>query len=324
MSSCTEPVKTGISTVCVEYGRPKWPVTILNHTNTQTDMFNHTDRHPWYRKMFWFLIFGTLCSYDPPWRGFFAYRQKTVSVASLSRPCLIITWVRTANDVYICTRGWESTVKPPWFQKTKVWNTSNTQSHEHTRPSTYTDPPNDPVHPPTDGITHRRTNLPTHDVLQRYKSVPQQQQLRWWRYKRSCSDPGISMFSRLSVTPGSEQTLPREAPTSGVINLSAANRRAVVWEGSWITARRREAKWSSGVAALVWGCYSQSIFKDLKWSDNDYYYRGAVYNKDILEWPIISEYIRRNALYLTCSFRVLRTIFSIYVILPKTCLLSLH
>ena len=41
--------------------------------------------------MFVFLfILGTLCSYDPLWRGLFAWRQKTTSVASLPRPCLII------------------------------------------------------------------------------------------------------------------------------------------------------------------------------------------------------------------------------------------
>ena len=33
MCACTEPVRTGIGAVCVEYGRPKWPITILNHTN---------------------------------------------------------------------------------------------------------------------------------------------------------------------------------------------------------------------------------------------------------------------------------------------------
>ena len=43
MCACTEPVRTGIGAVCVEYGRPKWPITMLNH-----------------RKMFLFFIFGTL------------------------------------------------------------------------------------------------------------------------------------------------------------------------------------------------------------------------------------------------------------------------
>ena len=47
MCASTEPVRTGIGAVCVEYGRPKWPITMLNHTN----------RHPWYRIMFRFFIF---------------------------------------------------------------------------------------------------------------------------------------------------------------------------------------------------------------------------------------------------------------------------
>ena len=29
MRACTEPVRTGIGAVCVEYGRPKWPITML-------------------------------------------------------------------------------------------------------------------------------------------------------------------------------------------------------------------------------------------------------------------------------------------------------
>ena len=33
MFACTEPVRTGIGDVCVEYGRPKWPITMLNHTD---------------------------------------------------------------------------------------------------------------------------------------------------------------------------------------------------------------------------------------------------------------------------------------------------
>ena len=37
MCSCTEPVRTGIGAVCVEYGRPKRPITTLNHTNKQTN-----------------------------------------------------------------------------------------------------------------------------------------------------------------------------------------------------------------------------------------------------------------------------------------------
>ena len=33
MCACTEPVRTGIGAVCVEYGQPKWPITMLNHTH---------------------------------------------------------------------------------------------------------------------------------------------------------------------------------------------------------------------------------------------------------------------------------------------------
>ena len=33
MCACTERVRTGIGTVCVEYGRPKWPIT-MSHTQT--------------------------------------------------------------------------------------------------------------------------------------------------------------------------------------------------------------------------------------------------------------------------------------------------
>ena len=50
MCECTEPVRTGIGAVCVEYGRSKWSITMLNHTNKQTN------KHLWYRKMFCFLF----------------------------------------------------------------------------------------------------------------------------------------------------------------------------------------------------------------------------------------------------------------------------
>ena len=36
--ACTEPVRTGIGAVCVEYGRPKWPITMLN-------IFIHTGKY---------------------------------------------------------------------------------------------------------------------------------------------------------------------------------------------------------------------------------------------------------------------------------------
>ena len=39
MCACTEPVRTGIGAVCVEYGRPKWPITMLNQTRVQKNVF---------------------------------------------------------------------------------------------------------------------------------------------------------------------------------------------------------------------------------------------------------------------------------------------
>ena len=50
MCACTEPVSTGIGDVCVEYGQPKWPITMLNHANKQVN------KHPWYSIMFGFLF----------------------------------------------------------------------------------------------------------------------------------------------------------------------------------------------------------------------------------------------------------------------------
>ena len=35
MCACTQP---GHGAVCVEYGRPKWPITMLNHTYKQTNI----------------------------------------------------------------------------------------------------------------------------------------------------------------------------------------------------------------------------------------------------------------------------------------------
>ena len=39
MCACTEPVRTGIGAVWVEYGRPKWPITMLNHTDMVQNFF---------------------------------------------------------------------------------------------------------------------------------------------------------------------------------------------------------------------------------------------------------------------------------------------
>ena len=42
MYACTEPVRTGIGAVWVEYGRPIWPIAMLNHTYIITRTITHT------------------------------------------------------------------------------------------------------------------------------------------------------------------------------------------------------------------------------------------------------------------------------------------
>ena len=98
------------------------------------------------------------------------------------------------------------------------------------------------------------------------------------------------MYLRLSATPGSEQTLPREAPARRVVHrrpfFSRANRWAVAWEGRGATARRRDAKWSSGVAAVFWVYYNENVFKD-PFGHHHVHYRGALYNMDIYTYSVI-------------------------------------
>ena len=55
MCACTEPVRTGIGAVCVECGRPKWPITMLNYTHLQRKQEKdtlHASHDPLYRGLF--------------------------------------------------------------------------------------------------------------------------------------------------------------------------------------------------------------------------------------------------------------------------------
>ena len=45
MCACTEPVRTGIGAVYVEYGRPKWPITMLNHTHKQINKHTYIQKN---------------------------------------------------------------------------------------------------------------------------------------------------------------------------------------------------------------------------------------------------------------------------------------
>ena len=46
MCACTEPARTGIGAMCVEYGRLKWPITMLNHTHCTEERFVFYFWHP--------------------------------------------------------------------------------------------------------------------------------------------------------------------------------------------------------------------------------------------------------------------------------------
>ena len=78
MCACTEPVRTGIVAVCVEYGRPKWPITMLNHTHnhTNTQCHNHTHKHPWYRIMFCFVFLASYARTTRYEEAFFPWKTK--------------------------------------------------------------------------------------------------------------------------------------------------------------------------------------------------------------------------------------------------------
>ena len=64
MCACTEPVRTGIGAVCVEYGGPKWPITMLNHT------------HTWYRRTFSFLFLAPYARTTRYEEAFFSWKTK--------------------------------------------------------------------------------------------------------------------------------------------------------------------------------------------------------------------------------------------------------
>ena len=55
-----------IGAVCVEYGRPKWPITMLNH------------RHPWYKKMvlFFFVFFWHFMLVRPAMKRLYCLKAK--------------------------------------------------------------------------------------------------------------------------------------------------------------------------------------------------------------------------------------------------------
>ena len=78
MCACTEPVRTGIGAVCVEYGRPKWLITMLNHTN----------KHPWYRKMFVFYFWHPMLV-RPSMKRLFRPKAKNGLIINVTLACCL-------------------------------------------------------------------------------------------------------------------------------------------------------------------------------------------------------------------------------------------
>ena len=76
MCARTEPLKTGIGAVCVEYGRPKWPITMLNLTH------NHT--HTYRKKVFFFFFLAPYARTTPYEEAFMPKgKKRTRSLRSL-------------------------------------------------------------------------------------------------------------------------------------------------------------------------------------------------------------------------------------------------
>ena len=77
MCARTEPVRTGIGAVCVEYGRPKWPITMLNHTYIHNNV------------LFFLLLqpFARTTRYE---EAFFPWKTKAKRLVSLARLIIIL------------------------------------------------------------------------------------------------------------------------------------------------------------------------------------------------------------------------------------------
>ena len=78
--------------------------------------------------------------------------------------------------------------------------------------------------------TNTLNNAPTHQPIHPRCATAIQQSTAdaLMTQTEFCSDTGISMFLRLSATPGSEQTLPREAPARRVVHRRPFSRRHVI------------------------------------------------------------------------------------------------
>ena len=145
-------------------------------------------------------------------------------------------------------------VKAPWLQKTKVRNTSNTHSHEHTRSSTH--PPTSSTHPPT----QPPTDAPTYQPTTCYSNTAEYSSRCVDTSRVTVSYTGISIFERFPAIPGSERSVPGRptytaprSPSRARHPLFAGDREGLLCGGVRGTiARPQEAEWSSRLAAVFW------------------------------------------------------------------------
>ena len=91
MCACTEPARTGIGAVCVEYGRPKWPITMLNHTT----------KHPRYRIMFGFLFLAPYARTTRHEEALFALENNGEISSLRSRASLLVIGDNDARPQYL-------------------------------------------------------------------------------------------------------------------------------------------------------------------------------------------------------------------------------
>ena len=119
MCACTEPVRTGIGAVCVECGRPKWPITILNHTHTL------------YRRMFCFLFLAPYARTTRYEEAFFLLgKPRKQRLASLARLMIMLhdTRYQVQRAVHTADAFVRHTEKLPrkcryFYRCSKFWNT---------------------------------------------------------------------------------------------------------------------------------------------------------------------------------------------------------
>ena len=134
----------------------------------------------------------------------------------------------TANDVYSSSsRGRESGEIIMGPENRSAKHVKHSESRTHSTILLVTHQPTPPTHPPT----QQPIDAPTYPPTMCYSNTAEYTSSRCVddsTNRVSCSDTGIYMYLRLSATPGSVQTLPREAPVRQVVHRRPFFRRQIV------------------------------------------------------------------------------------------------